>query len=134
LAIFSGNYFSTWIGTTLIFNNFILNCFLFFFQVLGFMSEKTGVEISKLAVGGPGLSFIGEERKKSFLKLSTNFKLKSKFIFDSSLPGSLVSHALSLGVVHLFLHDDVHDRIRLITLNRRVRARLLHSLVQDKKA
>lgn len=28
------------------------------FSVLGFMSEKTGVEISDLAVGGPGLSFI----------------------------------------------------------------------------
>ena len=26
--------------------------------VLGFMSEKTNTEISKLAVGGPGLSFI----------------------------------------------------------------------------
>ena len=28
------------------------------FTVLGYMSEKTGVEVSQLAVGGPGLSFI----------------------------------------------------------------------------
>lgn len=28
------------------------------FTVLGYMSEKTGIEISELAVGGPGLSFI----------------------------------------------------------------------------
>ena len=30
----------------------------FFLSVLGYMSEKTGVEVSQLAVGGPGLSFI----------------------------------------------------------------------------
>ena len=29
-----------------------------FILVLGYMSEKTGVEVSQLAVGGPGLSFI----------------------------------------------------------------------------
>jgi SNF family Na+-dependent transporter len=41
------------------------------FSVLGYMSHKTGVDIDKLAVGGPGLSFIG-----NFLKL---------FIISSSL-------------------------------------------------
>jgi hypothetical protein len=30
-------------------------------KVLGFMSEKTNVEVSDLAVGGPGLSFIGKQ-------------------------------------------------------------------------
>ena len=28
------------------------------FSVLGYMSERTGIEVSDLAVGGPGLSFI----------------------------------------------------------------------------
>jgi hypothetical protein len=37
----------------------IANLLKFIFLVLGFMSESTGVEVENLAVGGPGLSFIG---------------------------------------------------------------------------
>ena len=32
---------------------------IFSLKVLGYMSERTGIEVSDLAVGGPGLSFIG---------------------------------------------------------------------------
>lgn len=30
------------------------------FSVLGYMSKKTGIPVEELAVGGPGLSFIGK--------------------------------------------------------------------------
>jgi hypothetical protein len=49
--------------------------------VLGFMAEKTKVEIDQLAVGGPGLSFIG--KKFTIFYSISKLKLHKTDIFDS---------------------------------------------------
>jgi hypothetical protein len=67
------------------------------------MSYSTGVDIDKLAVGGPGLSFIG-----NYLKLFIiSSCLRNKFLLLFSLPGSIIADAVSLAMVyHVFYNDD----------------------------
>lgn len=77
------------------------------FSVLGYMSQKTNVPVPELAVGGPGLSFIGK---------ALIYWFKKRVLYDLndymfSLCRGVVSYAVAATLVRPLLFDDDHHWI-----------------------
>lgn len=137
--------------------NYCLTFFLFYvWKVLGFMAHETGTQVDKLAVGGPGLAFIGTINLLFLSLLISKIDFSSIAFSFNSLSWRIVNNAISvrkwnllllclffsiqplylwffsfflilkMALVFSILFDDVHHRFRQFAFDSRMRLRFDH--------